>query len=404
MKLLIVTTWRKIVGGVETYLAQLIPGLQSAGYEIGLITEQPSEPESADILRLAPTVPAWVARDATELLRCATAFAPDVVFSQGSAHPEWEQALAEHFYVVLFVHVYFGTCISGTKCHLIRPAPCTLRFSSLCLALYLPFGCGGRNPLTAWHLFHQQRARQRVVGQLSQIVVASQHMAQEMIRHGVSAERVRVVPLFPTDCTPDADAPALRPFTQRVLFVGRITALKGWRELVNALPVAMRQLKRTLTLVIAGTGPEERAFVQAAERAGIPTEFLGWVDSAERTAQMRQADLLVVPSVWPEPFGLVGLEAACVGTPAGAFAVGGIPEWLLAGQTGELAPGARPQAHELAAAIVRALADADHWQRLRVAAWKQAHRFSLAHHLEQLLPILDAGRARGALALRRKVI
>ena len=44
-----------------------------------------------------------------------------------------------------------------------------------------------------------------------------------------------------------------------------------------------------------------------------------------------------MPSVWPEPFGLVGIEAGCVGLPAAGFGVGGIPDWLRPGETGELA-------------------------------------------------------------------
>ena len=57
---------------------------------------------------------------------------------------------------------------------------------------------------------------------------------------------------------------------------------------------------------------------------------------------MKNMDLLVVPSVWPEPFGLVGPEAAHHGVPSAAFAVGGIPEWLVDGVSGHLAAGDRP--------------------------------------------------------------
>ena len=57
---------------------------------------------------------------------------------------------------------------------------------------------------------------------------------------------------------------------------------------------------------------------------------------------MASADLLVVPSLWPEPFGLVGLEGARSRLPAAAFAVGGIPDWLRSGVNGYLAPGDPP--------------------------------------------------------------
>ena len=53
---------------------------------------------------------------------------------------------------------------------------------------------------------------------------------------------------------------------------------------------------------------------------------------------MKASRLLVVPSVWPEPFGSVGMAAARCGVPAAAFAVGGIPQWLHDGVNGHLAP------------------------------------------------------------------
>src|SRR5262249_13522358 len=105
---------------------------------------------------------------------------------------------------------------------------------------------------------------------------------------------------------------------------------------------------------------------------------------------MAGVDLLVVPSVWPEPFGLVGIEAGCVGLPAVGFAVGGIPDWLLPGVSGESAPGEKPDAGQLADALVRALVDDEHLQRLRVGAWETARRFTREAHRDRLTPILEA--------------
>ena len=68
-----------------------------------------------------------------------------------------------------------------------------------------------------------------------------------------------------------------------------------------------------------------------------------------------RADLLVVPSLWPEPFGLVGLEAARHRLPVAAFAVGGIPDWLRPGVNGYLAPGDPPTPGGLADAIIACL-------------------------------------------------
>jgi glycosyltransferase involved in cell wall biosynthesis len=172
-----------------------------------------------------------------------------------------------------------------------------------------------------------------------------------------------------------------------------MTSLKGLIHLVRALPVAAEKLGRRLTLVAAGDGPERAEAESAARTAGLGAEFLGWIDSDRREAEMQAADVLAVPSVWPEPFGLVGIEAGCVGLPAVAFAVGGIPDWLAPGVSGELAPGDRPNSRQLADAFVRALADDVHWNRLRHGAWETARRFTPEAHMDRLIPILEAARS-----------
>ena len=71
----------------------------------------------------------------------------------------------------------------------------------------------------------------------------------------------------------------------------------------------------------------------------------------------QESDLLVVPSIWPEPFGQVGPEAGLYGVPVAAFAVGGTPSWLTDGVNGLLAAGDPPTAAGLAESIVGCLAD-----------------------------------------------
>jgi glycosyltransferase involved in cell wall biosynthesis len=104
---------------------------------------------------------------------------------------------------------------------------------------------------------------------------------------------------------------------------------------------------------------------------------------------MRNVDLLVVPSLWPEPFGSVGPAAGQHGVPAAAFAVGGIPEWLGDGVSGHLAPGDPPTPEGLATAIIRCLEDPAHYAMLKSGARAMAERFTMERHLPQLLAVLE---------------
>jgi glycosyltransferase involved in cell wall biosynthesis len=116
------------------------------------------------------------------------------------------------------------------------------------------------------------------------------------------------------------------------------------------------------------------------------------------TAALDQSDLLLVPSRWPEPFGMVGVEAALRGVPAVASAVGGIPEWLTDGATGRLVPGGPKSAERFAEAVVACLRDEPMLARMRDLGRAAAARFGMAPHLAALEPVLAAAAGMPALA------
>ena len=117
--------------------------------------------------------------------------------------------------------------------------------------------------------------------------------------------------------------------------------------------------------------------------------FTGWCDEARLGTLMRESRLLVVPSVWPEPFGSVGMAAARHGVPAAAFAVGGIPQWLHEGVNGHLAPAIASDVAGLADAVVRCLDDPRHYADLSLGARRMAATFTMAKHLPELIRVLE---------------
>jgi glycosyltransferase involved in cell wall biosynthesis len=386
MRILIATHHRALVGGIETYLREAIPALRGRGHEVALAFETPAAAGQDAIDEGL----AWWTGDELCLRRIRD-WRPDVVFGHGVAGVKLEEALLDVAPAVLFAHGYHGTCVSGTKRHAWpRVSVCQRQLGAGCLLCYLPRRCGGLNPLTLVQQYRLQTRRHALLRHYAGIVVASRHMRDEYLRHGLAKACVHLNPLFPPGEEPDAEPPGERTPTKRVLLVGRLTELKGGLWLVRALREASDRLGRPLTLVVAGDGPERSMLEARAADLGIAAEFHGWVDASRRRALMRGADVLAVPSLWPEPFGLVGLEAGCVGLPAVGFSLGGIPDWLCPGTSGELAPGNPPRVSELAAALVRALSDAEHLQRLRAGAWRMAAQFTLTAHIDRLEGILHA--------------
>jgi len=120
--------------------------------------------------------------------------------------------------------------------------------------------------------------------------------------------------------------------------------------------------------------------------------FKGWLSAEELAHELAEASMVVVPSVWPEPFGLVGIEALAAGRPVVASATGGIGDWLEDGVSGLcITPGDAPA---LARALNELLADPAK-QRAMGAAGRTtvAARFSAKHHVAALLEAYRTARA-----------
>ena len=118
-----------------------------------------------------------------------------------------------------------------------------------------------------------------------------------------------------------------------VVFLGRISPEK-------APDAAIRAARRAgVRLVIAAKiDPADRAYhdevIAPLLRAGDGVEFIGEVDDAQKVALLRDARALLFPICWPEPFGLVMIEAMACGTPVIARRSGSVPEIVDHGRTG----------------------------------------------------------------------
>lgn len=410
-----VASWsRRALGGAEGYLGIVIPELARAGHEVALWSEL-DQPADRERIALPEGAPEWCAAEmgtgpALEALR---AWRPDVVFTHITTGPETEAALLATAPCVLFVHAYYGTCVSGQKTHKSpTPTPCGRPLGPGCLVHYYPHRCGGLSPLTMLRDYRRNVRRKQLLGAYRAVVANSRHMRDEYVANGSDPARTHVAPL-PVEGPPaggDAPAPgsSLSPDgAARLLFLGRMDLLKGGRTLVEALPAVRAGLGRPVRAVFAGDGPdraewERRAADVAVRCEGVTAEFVGWKRGGELEALWARTDLLVVPSVWPEPFGMVGPEAGLRGVPAAAFAAGGIPDWLEDGANGRLAPADPPTAAGLAAAIVRCLRDPGEHARLREGALRLARRFSREAHLAALLPVLEEAARGGRDSIRER--
>ncbi|MCC6726184.1 MAG: glycosyltransferase family 4 protein [Saprospiraceae bacterium] len=177
--------------------------------------------------------------------------------------------------------------------------------------------------------------------------------------------------------------PIVAPDPNLLLFVGRLTAIKGVTQLVEA----MRKLPENLKLIMVGDGeakPELERLI-AKHRLGKRIRLVGAQDSKQVAAWISRCSALVLPS-FHETQGIVLLEANALGRPVVANAVGGVTEVVQDGKNGLLIPNNSPD--EIAKAVRHLLDDPEaaarmgRWGREFVRdkfAWEQ-----IAEQTEQL--------------------
>ena len=117
-----------------------------------------------------------------------------------------------------------------------------------------------------------------------------------------------------------------------VAFLGRISAEK---RPDRAIAVA-RALGIPLKIAAKIDRVDESYFRETVAPLlnGPGVEFIGEIDERQKSAFLGEASALLFPIDWPEPFGLVMIEAMACGTPVLAFRAGSVPEIIDQGVTG----------------------------------------------------------------------
>jgi len=206
-------------------------------------------------------------------------------------------------------------------------------------------------------------------------VCPSRFLAAKMAEAGVFPQRLRHLPHF----IDIRDVAAKTQPGGPALVAGRLSPEKG-------VDVAIRSLGLLPggRLEIAGTGPEEERLRRLADRvAPGRVRFHGLLPKTEMHRRMLDASVVVMPSRWYENQPMVALEALARGVPVVGSRLGGLPELVRPGETGELVPPDDPDA--LAAALRPFLERPGHGWALRERARQGIARgFSPEGHLERL--------------------
>lgn len=222
---------------------------------------------------------------------------------------------------------------------------------------------------------------------LPAVIVPSGYLREQLLLNGFEADRVHVIPNFSRfGCSAGERIPPEEP--NRILFAGRLTREKGAMALFDALRL-IRHLDWKATII--GDG-ELRGELTTLATRNFPEDriyFSGVIGESEMCEWYRRCGLAVVPSMMPESFGMVGVEAMSFGRPVVAFDSGGIREWLEDGVTGLLVE--HGDIAGLAEGMSRLLSDAALRERMGAAGQSAVERrFRLEHHADELLRLYES--------------
>jgi glycosyltransferase involved in cell wall biosynthesis len=252
---------------------------------------------------------------------------------------------------------------------------------------------GRRGAIAAW-LLEALPLRHLYGG--TPFVTVSESARAGLVDLGLDPERVTVVH---NGVEADAFEPAERAATPTLVYLGRLKRYKRLEillDVVEALP--------DVHLDVAGEGDHRPALEReiAARGLGARVTLHGHVDEARKRELLARAWVNLTASS-AEGWCLVVMEAAAVGTPSAALAVGGLTESIVDGRTGVLAQ----DGPELTAAVRALLADSERRERLGVAARARAATFTWERAATRVMGVLEetAGRTPEPLrvTLRRRL-
>lgn len=383
MKVLHLNEHFSIKGGVEIYLDQLQHHLPHAGWDTewwGI-----SQAENGYRLRHSggdssfPDLPAFL----QHLEKTIEAQSIDILHLHSISDPRLVKGCLERIPVIRSMHEPRMFCPGHGKFWMKSEQICRQPAGLHCLVHAYSQQCAPRHPQRLWKSFLNTQFERTVGDRYGRIIVMSDFMKQESISAGYTAAQISVIPYF-TPLVPMENLGGTYTGTKKILFIGRIIRHKGFHYLLEALEPLFEREAYQLDIIGDGINrPEMEQWIQASP-AKDRIHCHGWQGRSVIHRFLRETDLLVFPSIYPEAFGIVGIEAMMHAKPVVAFKVGGVSSWLADGETGFLVenkniPGLRD-------AIVNILENPSRYASMAAKARTNAlEKFSPEKHIEKLI-------------------
>jgi len=335
-----------VVGGLGTYATYITREMVKEGHDVTVLSMNPGglptrqvvqgvEVHRPEIIDITNVFPIFITQDIVGW-GPATKFFNDIlmynVLSTSKLVNQIEQIEKVGHEIIAF-HDWLSTIAGISIKNEIRKMPTVFHVHST------EFGRTGDGSRIIGHL------ELEAAKSADRLITVSYAMKEDLERHGWPGEKISVVwngidveKYDPRSVDPEKVKELRRSYDitddeNMLLFIGRLTWVKGVANLLQALPEVLSKLPKT-KLIVLGKGEQQNFILETAERLGIQKNVIAkfeFVPEEERILHYAAADLAVFPSTY-EPFGIVCLEAMAMEKPVvvGASGTVGFREQVVA--------------------------------------------------------------------------
>ena len=288
--------------------------------------------------------------------------------------------------VVKHVHSPVMVCPGKDKFWRYSEKPCNISYGLHCFWHIYSQGCANRHPKRVWNAWNYVKFEiNDAANRYKKIIVMSDFIKQGMMECGVREEQMICNPYFTNKIdfvSDNSDQPI-----KKILFVGRLISSKGPHIMLGALTKLLSE-RNDIQLEIIGDGIMRASLAQVITDKELNKKvfFRGWLKKEEIDKAIGESYMIIFPSIYPEAFGIVGIEAMMQGKPVVGFNVGGVSTWLKNEITGFLTkPGDTEMLREKAELLLN---DAEIYNRMSRNARSEAlKKFVPAVHIGKLIEI-----------------
>lgn len=385
MNILFLNTTGGYFGGVEQNIALAAKGLSDRGHACLFAYQKTSAVEQQHFDALFAST--WNLGDVS-LDSILAQTKPDVIYVHKFDDIEIVRRAAKTIPIVRMIHDHDLYCPRKHKYYALSHKICTKKAGIGC---YFDLAFLERGPKGIAYASIRDKLKDLDENRkLHTLIVGSNYMKGELLRNGFLESQTA---LLPPCVAPFAEPLKEFPKENSILFVGQLIRGKGVDTLIKAFALLKNTFHSPVSLEILGTGNDLENLQSLVQEKGLSdtVRFVGWVSHDSLAAFYDDASLVVVPSRWPEPFGMVGVEAMLRQRPVIASNVGGIPDWLEDGKTGFLVPST--DEHAFATKMQILLENKQLAKDFGMAGFKKAETaFSFDTYCDRLETILMGGK------------